>query len=139
MAMASEVHSQISKRNAIAIGGNLEVSGNSGGSAATFVLRHQISSVSSIEVVASAGLHALVGVQITRYDNYLQVGLISQLSSHDLLYSNFFVTFFSNLSLHSTATMGTAMSLRDGTINLSNAWTRQLSETSNGNVCLFWD
>lgn len=107
MAMASEVHSQISKRNAIAIGGNLEVSGNSGGSAATFVLRHQISSVSSIEVVASAGLHALVGVQITR-----------------------------NLSLHSTATMGMAMSLRDGTINLSNAWTRQLSETSNGNIQL---
>lgn len=107
MAMASEVHSQISKRNAIAIGGNLEVSGNSGGSAATFVLRHQISSVSSIEVVASAGLRALVGVQITR-----------------------------NLSLHSTATMGMAMSLRDGTINLSNAWTRQLSETSNGNIQL---
>lgn len=107
MAMASEVHSQISKRNAIAIGGNLEVSGNSGGSAATIVLRHQISSVSSIEVVASAGLRALVGVQITR-----------------------------NLSLHSTATMGMAMSLRDGTINLSNAWTRQLSETSNGNIQL---
>lgn len=66
MAMASEVHSQLSKRNAIAIGGNLEVSGNSGGSAATVVLRHQISSVSSIEVMGSVGLRALVGVQITR-------------------------------------------------------------------------
>ncbi|XP_058223385.1 chaperone protein dnaJ 13 isoform X2 [Rhododendron vialii] len=107
MAMASEVHSQISKRNAIAIGGNLEVSGNSGGSAATVVLRHQISSVSSIEVMGSVGLRALVGVQITR-----------------------------NLTPHSTATMGMAMSLRDGTINLSNAWTRQLSETSNGNIQL---
>ncbi|KAF7137926.1 hypothetical protein RHSIM_Rhsim07G0108200 [Rhododendron simsii] len=107
MAMASEVHSQISKRNAIAIGGNLEVSGNSGGSAATVVLRHQISSVSSIEVMGSMGLRALVGVQTTR-----------------------------NLTPHSTATMGMAMSLRDGTINLSNAWTRQLSETSNGNIQL---
>lgn len=107
MAMASEVHSQLSKRNAIAIGGNLEVSGNSGGSAATVVLRHQISSVSSIEVMGSVGLRALVGVQITR-----------------------------NLTPHSTATMGMAMSLRDGTINLSNAWTRQLSETSNGNIQL---
>ncbi|KAG5539861.1 hypothetical protein RHGRI_020172 [Rhododendron griersonianum] len=107
MAMASEVHSQISKRNAIAIGGNLEVSGNSGGSAATVVLRHQISSVSSIEVMGSVGLRTLVGVQITR-----------------------------NLTPHSTATMGMAMSLRDGTINLSNAWTRQLSETSNGNIQL---
>ncbi|KAA8522228.1 hypothetical protein F0562_012901 [Nyssa sinensis] len=107
MAMASEVQSQISKRNAIAIGGNLAVTGNSGGGAATVVLRHQISSVSSIEFMASAGLRALIGVQTSR-----------------------------DLSLHSTATMGITMSLRDGSINLSNSWTRQLSETLSGNIQL---
>lgn len=107
MAMASEIQSQISKRNAIAIGGNLAVNGNAGGGAASSLLRHQLSSVSSIEFVASAGLRALVGVQMSR-----------------------------NISLHSTATMGLAISLKDGSINLSNIWTRQLSETSNGNIQL---
>lgn len=64
--MASEIQSQISKRNAIAIGGNLAVNGNAGGGAASALLRHQVSSVSSIEFVASAGLRALVGVQMSR-------------------------------------------------------------------------
>ncbi|XP_010264286.1 PREDICTED: chaperone protein dnaJ 13 [Nelumbo nucifera] len=107
MAMSTEVQSQISKRNTIAVGGNLAVTGNSGGGAATAVLRHQISSVASVEFMASAGLRALIGVQTSRH-----------------------------LSLHSTATSGIAISLRDGSINLSNAWTRQLSETSNGNIQL---
>ncbi|KAJ6932924.1 chaperone protein dnaJ 13-like [Populus alba x Populus x berolinensis] len=107
MAMASEVQSQLSKRTAIAMGGNLEVNGNSGGGAASTVLRHQLSPVSSIELVASAGLRALIGVQTTR-----------------------------NLSSHSTATIAIAKSLRDGSINLSNTWTRQLSETANGNIQL---
>lgn len=66
MAMRSEVQSQISKRNTLAVAGNLEVDGNAGGGAATLVFRHQISSVSSIEFMASAGLHALVGVQSSR-------------------------------------------------------------------------
>ncbi|KAF2313079.1 hypothetical protein GH714_009129 [Hevea brasiliensis] len=107
MAMSSEVHSQLSKRNTIAIGGNLEVQENSGGSAASAVLRHQLSSVSSVEFMASAGLRALIGLQTTRH-----------------------------LSLHSTATITIAKSLRDGSINLSNTWTRQLSETANGNIQL---
>ncbi|CAL5432648.1 unnamed protein product [Camellia sinensis] len=107
MAMSSELQSQISKRNAIAIGGNLAVNGNAGGGAASVMLRHQISSVSSIEFMASTGLRALIGVQTSR-----------------------------NLSLHSTATMGITMSLRDGSINLSNSWTRQLSDTSSGNIQL---
>ncbi|KAL7167243.1 hypothetical protein ACSBR2_037831 [Camellia fascicularis] len=107
MAMSSEVQSEISKQNAIVIGGNLVVNGNSGGGAATAVLRHQMSSVSSIEFMASAGLRALVGVQTSRH-----------------------------LSLHSTATTGVAVSLRDGSINLSSSWTRQLSETSSGNIQL---
>ncbi|XP_043809896.1 chaperone protein dnaJ 13 isoform X2 [Manihot esculenta] len=107
MAMSSEIHSQISKQNTIAIGGNLEVQENSGGSAASAVLRHQLSSVSSVEFMASAGLRALIGVQTTRH-----------------------------LSLHSTATIAIAKSLGDGSINLSNTWTRQLSETANGNIQL---
>ncbi|XP_031248478.1 chaperone protein dnaJ 13-like [Pistacia vera] len=107
MAMSSEVHSQLSKSNTIAFGGNLEVNENSGGGAASLVLRHQMSSVSSIEFLASAGLRGLIGLQTTR-----------------------------NLSQHSTATMAIAMSLRDGSINLSNNWTRQLSETTSGNIQL---
>ncbi|OVA13412.1 DnaJ domain [Macleaya cordata] len=107
MAMSSEVQSQISKRDAIAIGGFLKVAGNAGQGSATAVLRHQVSSVSSMEFMASAGLRALVGVQMTRH-----------------------------LSLHSSATSGIAISLRDGSVNLSNAWTRQLSQTSSGNIQL---
>lgn len=107
MAMTSEVQSQMSKRIAVAVGGNLSVTGNSGGGAATAVLNHQISSVASIEFMASAGLRSLIGVQTTRH-----------------------------LSPHSTATAGLAMSLKDGSINLSNLWTRQLSQTSNGNIQL---
>nr|GMC87289.1 chaperone protein DnaJ 13 [Ipomoea batatas] len=107
MAMASEVQSQISKNNAIGIGGNLAVNGNAGGGVASVVFRHQMSSVSSLELMGSVGMRALIGVQASR-----------------------------NLSLHSTATMGLAMSLRDGSINLSNIWTRQLSDTTNGNIQL---
>ncbi|KAL5551169.1 hypothetical protein UlMin_001345 [Ulmus minor] len=107
MAMRSEVQSQISKRNTLAIAGNLEVDGNAGGGAATAVFRHQMSSVSSVEVMASAGLHALIGIQSTRH-----------------------------LTLHSTATMGIAMSLRDGSLNLTNVWTRQLSDTASGTIQL---
>ncbi|XP_055821298.1 chaperone protein dnaJ 13 [Solanum dulcamara] len=107
MAIASEVQSQISKNNAVAIGGNLAVNGNAGGGAASVVFRHQMSSVSSIEFMGSMGLRALLGVQTTRH-----------------------------ISVHSTATMGLAMSLRDGSVNLSNTWTRQLSDTDNGNIHL---
>lgn len=66
MAMASEVQSQVSKHNALVIGGNLAVNENSGGGAAIVVFRHQLSSVSSIEFMASAGLRALIGVQTSR-------------------------------------------------------------------------
>lgn len=107
MAMSSDLQSQISKNSAFGIGGNLAVNGNAGGGAATAVFRHRTSSVSSVEFMASAGLRSLVGMQATR-----------------------------QLSAHSTASMGIAISLRDGSINLSNAWTRQLSETSNGNIQL---
>ena len=65
MAMTSEVQSQISKNNAIAIGGNMAVNGNSGGGAASAVFRHQISPAASV-FMAAAGLRALVGVQTSR-------------------------------------------------------------------------
>ncbi|GAB2226784.1 hypothetical protein Droror1_Dr00008575 [Drosera rotundifolia] len=107
MQMSSEVQSQISKKNTVAIGGNLAVVGKSGQGTATSVFRHQISPVSSIEMMGSAGLHSLIGVQSTR-----------------------------KITHHSTATMGLAMSLTDGSINLSNVWTREVSETTNGNIQL---
>ncbi|KAI4315263.1 hypothetical protein L6164_028093 [Bauhinia variegata] len=107
MAMTSEVQSQLSKRNVVAIGGNLAVSGNDGGGAATALFRHQLSEVSSVELMGSTGLRALIGVQASR-----------------------------RLSIHSTATTGLAVSLKDGSLNLSNSWTRQLSETASGNIQL---
>lgn len=64
--MSSEVQSQLSKNSILAFGGNLEVNDDSGGGAASVVLRHQLSSVSSLEFIASAGLRALVGIQTTR-------------------------------------------------------------------------
>lgn len=105
MSMNSEIQSQISKNNVIAVGGTLAVKGNNGDAAANAVFRHQLSSVSSIEIMASAGLQGLIGLQTTR-----------------------------QLSRHASATMGLAMSLRDGSINLSNSWNRQLSTTSNGSI-----
>ncbi|CAH9102570.1 unnamed protein product [Cuscuta epithymum] len=107
MAMASEIQTQISKHNVISLGGNLAVNGDAGGGAASATFRHQMSSVSSIEFMASAGLRALLGVQTSR-----------------------------QLSPYSNASMGLAVSLRDGSINLSNTWTRQLTHTANGNIQL---
>uniref|UniRef100_A0A7N0UIU1 J domain-containing protein n=1 Tax=Kalanchoe fedtschenkoi TaxID=63787 RepID=A0A7N0UIU1_KALFE len=107
MGMSSQLQSQLSKRNVLAIGGNMAVNGNVGGGGATAVLKHQVSPFSSIEFIGAVGLQALIEVRSSR-----------------------------QLSAHSTATMGLAMSLRDGSINLTNAWTRQLSETSNGNIQL---
>ncbi|XP_027360495.1 chaperone protein dnaJ 13 [Abrus precatorius] len=107
MAMTSEIQSQLSKRNAVTLGGNLGVNGNEGHGAATALFSHQLSEVSSLEFVASVGLRALIGVQTSR-----------------------------NLSSHSAATMSIEMSLRDGSLNLSNLWTRQLSETARGHIQL---
>ncbi|XP_023007776.1 chaperone protein dnaJ 13-like isoform X1 [Cucurbita maxima] len=107
MAITSEVQSQISKNNTVGIGGNLAVTGNVGGGAASALFHHQFSSVSSVEFMASAGLRSLIGVQASRH-----------------------------LTSHSTATMGISLSLEDGSLNLSNSWTRQLSETANGNIQL---
>ncbi|XP_076953157.1 chaperone protein dnaJ 13-like [Bidens hawaiensis] len=105
MSMNSEIQSQISKNNVIAFGGALAVKGSDGNAAANAVFRHQLSSVSSVEIMASVGLQGLIGVQTSR-----------------------------QLSRHANATMGLAVSLRDGSINLSNSWNRQLSTTSNARI-----
>lgn len=105
MAMTSEIQSQLSKRSVAVIGGNLAVDGHVGGGAVNAVLSHQISEASSIEFMASAGLRSLLGVQTSRH-----------------------------ISSHSSATAGLTVSLKDGSLNLSNAWTRQLSDTTNGSV-----
>lgn len=82
MAMTSEIQSQLSKRNAVTLSGNLAVDGHDGGGAATAVFRHQLSEVSSIEFVGSAGLRALVGVQTSRWVIcFLQINLNSALLS----------------------------------------------------------
>ena len=41
------------------------MNGEEGGGAAIAMFRHELSEVSSVEVVASTGLHALIGVQTT--------------------------------------------------------------------------
>lgn len=107
MSMVSEVQSVISENNAIVIGGNLAVRENAGGGAASVLLKHQISSASSIEFMGSLGLQTLLAVQTTRH-----------------------------LSHHCTATMGLTTSLNDGSFNLSNMWTRQLSDSTYGNIQL---
>ncbi|KAI4364852.1 hypothetical protein MLD38_020889 [Melastoma candidum] len=105
MEMASQFESRVSKNDTLALGGNLAVNETSGGRAASAVYRHQFSSAATAEIMVSVGLQALIGVQTTRH-----------------------------LSQHSAATMGLAMSLKDGSINLSNAWTRHFSEKASGNI-----
>ncbi|KAM3408939.1 hypothetical protein ACQJBY_001773 [Aegilops geniculata] len=107
MGMSSEIELPVSKQNTVTVGGNLVVDGTTGSGAATAVLRHQLSSVSSIDFIATAGLRSLIGVQT-----------------------------FRQISPNSTATSGIALSLRDGSVNLSNGWTRQLSEDTVGNIQL---
>eukprot|EP00252_Welwitschia_mirabilis_P022430 TRINITY_DN6065_c0_g1_i1.p1 TRINITY_DN6065_c0_g1~~TRINITY_DN6065_c0_g1_i1.p1 ORF type:complete len:541 (-),score=142.90 TRINITY_DN6065_c0_g1_i1:625-2247(-) len=107
MGMSTEVQSNLSKKNTVVLGGNLGVAGKAGAGAATAMFRHQASSMSSVEIVARAGLQSLVGIQSSR-----------------------------NLSLHSTGTVGLSVSLKDGIVYLSNTWTRQLSEASTGTINL---
>lgn len=93
MSTTSEVQSQISKRVAVAIGGNLSVTGNSGVGAATAVVKHQISSVASIEFMASAGLHSLIGVQTTRFELIFCLGLFCHLTYKSLFRFLFYELF----------------------------------------------
>lgn len=66
MGMSSEVELPLSKQNTVVVGGNLAVNGSAGTGAASTVLRHQLSSVSSIEFMATAGLRSVIGMQMFR-------------------------------------------------------------------------
>lgn len=66
MAMLSQVELPVSKQNTVVVGGNLIVNGSAGPGAATTVLRHQLSLVSSIEFMATAGLRSVIGGQMFR-------------------------------------------------------------------------
>nr|CAB3499190.1 unnamed protein product [Digitaria exilis] len=66
MGMSSEVELPLSKQNTLVVGGNLVVNGSAGTGAASTVLRHQLSSVSSIDFMATAGLRSLIGMQTSR-------------------------------------------------------------------------
>jgi DnaJ family protein C protein 11 len=52
MGMSSEVQLPVSKKNTVVVGGNLVVNGTDGTGAASAVLRHQLSSVASVEFMA---------------------------------------------------------------------------------------
>jgi hypothetical protein len=103
MAMSSEVELPVSKKDTVTVGGNLVVNGSAGTGAASTVLRHQLSSVSSIELMATAGLRSVLGVQTSRWEftiAYLPLLLIScMLQSiihrHSVFQSNF-TAFYSN-------------------------------------------
>ncbi|XP_042376397.1 chaperone protein dnaJ 13-like [Zingiber officinale] len=107
MEMASDFQSQISKRNIVSVNGRFVVSGESGQGSATVVFRHYVSPATEVDFRATAGLRSLIGFQASR-----------------------------QLSNHSTASSGFMVSLGDGSVNLSNTWGRQLSETSSGNIQL---
>lgn len=66
MAMSSEIQSQLSKRSALAFGGNMIVKGNVGGGGTTAVFKHQLSPSSSIEVIGALGLQSLLEVRASR-------------------------------------------------------------------------
>lgn len=68
MGMSSEIELPVSKQNTVTVGGNLVVNGTNGSGAATAVLRHQLSSASSIDFMATAGLRSLIGVQTFRWE-----------------------------------------------------------------------
>lgn len=85
MAMASEVHSRISKRTSLVIGGNLAVDSKSGIGAATAVLSHQISPVSQVELMSTIGLQSLIGIQTSRWNDGLCLYIFSPLNSLQLL------------------------------------------------------
>lgn len=135
--MTSSVQSHISKHNILSIGGNLEVNGDSGYGDATIGFGRQISSVSSIEFIGSAGLWPLIGVQTSRWVYLIPFGAVWIFSTFWFLFAYSLSLLSSNLSSHLIATMGLSMSLRDGSLNLSNTWVRRLSESTSGNVCAF--
>ncbi|KAD4179907.1 hypothetical protein E3N88_28498 [Mikania micrantha] len=85
MSMNIRIQSHTSKNNVIAIDGTLAVKGSDGDVAANAVFRHQLSSVSSIQIMASAGLRGLIGVQTSwilavhlnlKWEDFSTVGML---------------------------------------------------------------
>eukprot|EP00249_Psilotum_nudum_P019610 c27340_g2_i2 orf=73-1476(+) len=107
MSSSTQVQSHISKNDTLILGGSMLIRGGAVGGSVNALLRRQTSPVSSVEVLAMAGLRSLFTVQTSR-----------------------------QLSTHSTGTLGISVSLIDGSINVANTWTRQLSESTIGNIQL---
>nr|PNR26721.1 hypothetical protein PHYPA_030202 [Physcomitrium patens] len=107
MAEITPVQAQIWKRDTLVLGGNVGLGDGSGGGTVTMVLRRQLSPISSAEVFAMIGQYSVLRVQTSR-----------QLSA---LY---------------TGTLGLTCSCSDGSLTLSNAWSRQLSQDTTGNIRL---
>ncbi|KAJ7548823.1 hypothetical protein O6H91_07G028600 [Diphasiastrum complanatum] len=108
MTMSTQVQAQVSKVDTAVMGGSMYLRRGLGGGAITLVLRRQTSPISSIEILAMAGLRSVLSVQMSR-----------------------------QLSSHSTGSLGMSVSLRDGLVTISNTWSRQLSESTTGTIQLF--
>lgn len=107
MTSNTEVQALISKKNSLVLGGNIAFRERMGGGTLSAIFRHQISSEADAEVLAMVGLRSVLSVQTSR-----------------------------QLSSHATGAVGLSMSLVDGSINLTNTWTRQLSELTRGTIQL---
>jgi DnaJ family protein C protein 11 len=66
--MATQVQAQVSKKNALVLGGNMALRRGMGGGTVTVVLRRQSSPVSSIEVLGMVGVRSILSVQTSRFD-----------------------------------------------------------------------
>lgn len=107
MAMSSSVQAQLSSKDTVVLGGNMAMRGGMGGGSVTAAFRRQLSTISSVEFVSTIGLRSILTAQASR-----------------------------QLSSHSTGTMGASLSLRDGSVTLTNAWTRQLGQNTAANIQL---
>ncbi|MCO5599085.1 hypothetical protein L7F22_053185 [Adiantum nelumboides] len=105
MTSATELEAHISKKSSLVLGGNISIGQQLGGGTLSALFRHHISSDASVEIVAMAGLRSLVSIQTSR-----------------------------RLSSHATGGIGLSMSLIHRTVNLTNSWTRQLSDTTEGSI-----
>eukprot|EP00250_Pteridium_aquilinum_P009435 c18667_g1_i1 orf=202-1863(+) len=105
MTSNTEVNARISKKNSLALGGSIAFRRDMGGGTLSALFRHQISSEAGLEVLAMVGLRSLLSVQTSR-----------------------------QLSSHATGALGLSLSLVDGSINLTNTWTRQLSDITQGTI-----
>ncbi|KAI5069930.1 hypothetical protein GOP47_0014273 [Adiantum capillus-veneris] len=107
MTSATELQARISRKSSLVLGGNISIGQELGGGTLSALFRHQISSDADVEILAMAGLQSLVSIQTSR-----------------------------RLSSHATGGIGLSLSLINRTVNLTNSWTRQLSDTTEGSIQL---